>query len=135
MSTFSLVVLIIIFTVTGCPDTGVTPNLLNSPELLIPSDGTRTIDTTPEFRWNTVEGASGYEWQIAPSENLMEVEVQTLKTSSYTPSTALKLAKYYWRVRALSENGTRGEWSISMNLEIAVSASISTYKFANHANL
>ncbi len=35
---------------------------------LSPADGATTTDTTPALRWNSVEGATGYELQIAGSE-------------------------------------------------------------------
>ena len=86
---------------------------------LSPTDGSRTTDTTPEFRWTAVDGAVKYQIQIAGSaadlagSQTVNVNVGT----SYTPTTALtNLQTHYWRVRAVDGEEQAGAWSRTQTL-------------------
>ena len=86
---------------------------------LSPTDGSRTTDTTPEFRWTAVDGAVKYQIQIAGSaadlagSQTVNVNVGT----SYTPTTALtNLQTHYWRIRAVDGEEQAGAWSRTQTL-------------------
>ncbi len=87
---------------------------------LSPSDGSTTTDTTPTFSWNSVEGAKGYELQIAGSRAGVETAPATSVTgTSYTPTSALtNLQTHYWRVRAKDGDGQHGAWSAINSLSV-----------------
>ncbi len=87
---------------------------------LSPTNDSAIMDTTPTFSWNSVEGAAGYEVQIAESragvENAVPVEASA---ASYTPTTALtNLQTHYWRVRAKDGDGQSGAWSAINSLSV-----------------
>ena len=83
---------------------------------LSPTDGSRTTDTTPEFRWTAVDGAVKYQIQIAGSAADLEgsppVDDKNVNGTSYTPTTALMNQQlHYWRVRAVDGEEQAGAWS------------------------
>ena len=76
-----------------------------------PLNGQLTNDSTPEFRWNMVSGAAGYEFQIS-NTTTFPTSVHTGDVTTYTPSAPLELqGKQYWRVRALNAKNEPGTWS------------------------
>ena len=87
---------------------------------LSPADETSTTDTTPGLSWNAVEGAAGYEVQIADSEaGLASAQSVEVSGTSYTPSTALTNNQtHYWRVRAKDGDGQHGAWSAINSLSV-----------------
>ena len=87
---------------------------------LVPTDGSSTTDTTPTFSWNAVEGAAGYELQIAGSQAGVETSPATIVAgTSYTPTSALTKGKtHYWRVRAKDGAGQYGYWSGVQSLRV-----------------
>ena len=87
---------------------------------LSPADGATTTDTTPALSWNAVEGATGYEVQIAGSEGgLDSAQAVEAGGTSYTPTTALTNNQtHYWRVRAKDGDGQHGAWSAIISLSI-----------------
>ena len=91
---------------------------------LSPANGSATTDTTPTFSWNTVEGAAGYELQIAGSEaGLASAQAVEVSAASYTPTTALtNLQTHYWRVRAKDGDGQYGTWSAVQSLAVNIGA-------------
>ena len=118
MKTLILLGSIILVLFSGCifsPDVD-----LGTMNGLVPTDGSSTTDTTPTFSWNSVEGAVGYELQIADSEAGVETAPTTSVTgTSYTPSTALtNLQTHYWRVRAKDGDGQYGAWSAINSLSV-----------------
>ena len=88
---------------------------------LSPSSGTYTADTTPAFSWDAVADASGYEIQIAGSQNgLPGAEAVTVTgTATYTPGTALTNNEtHYWRVCAVDGDNQKGAWSAVSSLNV-----------------
>ncbi|MBE7437730.1 MAG: hypothetical protein HS115_04675 [Spirochaetales bacterium] len=67
------------------------------------------------FSWQAVNGAAGYEIQLADA---MDFAGTVLQMVSYDPSTELKLEPgiFFWRVRAFDREGRRGHWSIPRQL-------------------
>ena len=83
---------------------------------LIPAD---ISNTTPTFSWTAIDGAAKYELQLADSEAALSgatpVEVDT---ASYTLGTALtNETTYYWRVRAVNDDGYAALWSETRNFQ------------------
>lgn len=81
----------------------------DAPTPLTPTNGSTTTNTLPRFTWTAVSGADHYEIQfdiINPPENTYEVY-----TTNFTPPGPLLYYTYYWRVRAIDENGIPSVWS------------------------
>ena len=91
---------------------------------LSPSDGITTTDTTPALSWNAVEGAAGYEVQIADSEaGVANAQAVEAGGTSYTPTSALTNNQtHYWRVRAKDGDGQYGTWSAVQSLAVNIGA-------------
>ncbi len=91
---------------------------------LSPADGATTTDTTPALSWNAVEGAAGYEVQIADSEaGLASAQSVEVSAASYTPTTALtNNTTHHWRVRAVDGDGQYGTWSAIQRLAVNIGA-------------
>ena len=88
---------------------------------LNPANGSSTTDTTPEFSWTAVAGATRYEIQIADSAADLagSQSVDVNDGTSYTPTTALtNLQMYHWRVRAVDGDGQPGAWSGTQTLNV-----------------
>ena len=87
---------------------------------LVPTDGSSTTDTMPTFSWNAVEGAKGYELQIAGTRAGVETAPATsVAGTSYTPTSALTKGKtHYWQVRAKDGAGQYGAWSGVQSLRV-----------------
>ena len=74
--------------------------ILTTPVLTSPSDASFTADTTPDFAWSAIEGATAYDIDIATDTAFNNiVQTSSPSTNSYT-ATALGNDIYYWRVRA-----------------------------------
>lgn len=132
-SRLSAMVLITIFSVLACPTEF---NPLQIPQPIAPTDGMRTTNTIPELIWAMVESATGYELQIAMSETALDkAEVQIVDINFYQPGTALAVATYYWRVRTVTGDERRGDWSAPSKLEIFASSLVSDYTLPNYVPL
>ncbi len=94
-----------------------------------PPDGSTVSDTTPELRWDAVEGAESYEVQVADSEAGVTGATATLvTTNSYTHATALSDdEKLFWRVRAKDGGGQYSAWSSIFDLTYVDQFLIDTY--------
>jgi putative hemolysin len=89
-----------------------------APALLSPSNGSSTCDDTPTFDWSSVSGATSYRIQVDNSSTFSSPEIDTTTSSSdYTPTTALALDTYYWRVLAINVCG-EGSWSAPWSFTI-----------------
>ena len=86
---------------------------------LSPADGATVIDSTPELSWDVVNGAIGYEVQVADTEaGVAGATAIGVTTNSYTHATPLSVSeKLYWRVRAQDADGQYGTWSSTVYLE------------------
>lgn len=97
------------------------------PVLQSPANGGNTEDTTPDFEWDDVAGATGYQLQVSVSPEFAETSVDvTVSTSKYEFSTApLGLGTYHWRVRTQGGSEKWSEWSSAFSFTV-VSASVDT---------
>ena len=85
---------------------------LPAPFLQTPENNASDVVHTPTFTWKPVAGASGYEFMLDTKSNF-----STAITRSNIPTNELRLVQpldentiYYWRVRAINEEGT-SDWS------------------------
>jgi hypothetical protein len=84
-----------------------------------------TILTTPEFRWDRVEGASLYQLLISARADFDTLAVDiTTPNTAFTPLEALTPGTYYWRVGVHRDGFGSPTWSaieqVSLNLPIPV---------------
>jgi hypothetical protein len=89
------------FTLKTRPVTPVTVN---------PEDGESSTETRPEFRWQPVDGASGYRFQLARDWAFKEIilDVYVGATNHYKlpkNQQGLPPHAYYWRVASLDKSG------------------------------
>ncbi len=72
-----------------------------------PASGVTTADTTPTFKWESVSGAVSYELEVDDSVDFAEPLLirQTTQGVSFTPGAPLPPGTFYWRVRAILDDG------------------------------
>jgi hypothetical protein len=76
-----------------------------------PVNNAFTKDNTPTVSWEAIGAAVEYRLQIDDNSNFASPIVDlTMTATSYTPTSALGDAKYYWRVRARNAAGNWGGW-------------------------
>jgi len=94
------------------------PTIPGIPVQKSPANGQLINDPTPEFRWNTVTGAVGYEFQLSATGTFSS-SVLTGNVTSYTPPVSLdQQGKYFWHVRALNAKNEPGTWSPVWNFSL-----------------
>jgi hypothetical protein len=91
---------------TGQKQRGLTLDIFDappqSPDLLLPVDGTTYASTTPTLSWSGVEQGQGYVVQVARDPAFTDIVLeQPVTGTSFTPVATLDTAtNYWWRVRA-----------------------------------
>ena len=90
----------------------ITPPKPVAPLLASPLSASATNDNTPTFTWNSVPYGATYEIQFSISSAFSPLpDSHTTSELSFTPSTPLTDAKYYWRVRAFNSAAVFSSWS------------------------
>eukprot|EP00913_Durusdinium_trenchii_P010881 g10210.t1 len=81
-----------------------------APTLITP--GATTVDTSPEFRWQPVDGASAYEFSLYDvARGALIASANGLKGQSHTPATTLGAGRAYQAfVRPVGAEGNPGLW-------------------------
>ena len=80
------------------------------PVLTSPADGATDTTGTPTFTWEAATNGTTYQIQVDNDSDFSSPEFDdTAATTNRTP--ALANGVYYWRVRAVTINGTPGAWS------------------------
>lgn len=93
------------------------PAPFEPPQLDLPADNLAMTDVATFFRWHQVGGAIDYEIQLSRSGDFESPVVFNVRSEVvkpyYMPSDAELPAngKWYWRVRAVEEDGL-GQWSV-----------------------
>ena len=82
-----------------------------APSLLSPALGALINDTTPTFEWSAWPGADNYELQYATDFLTNPVTISNIRATSYTLTTPLADATWFWRVRAGNNVGDVTDWS------------------------
>lgn len=94
-----------------------------SPVPLHPTAETSANRNATTFAWESIPEASGYQLQVAHTEDFSEIDVDlTLDlTTSLTLYKALPqdVSPLYWRVRSLFPRSTPGPWSDAVAFEIS----------------
>jgi photosystem II stability/assembly factor-like uncharacterized protein len=83
--------------------------------LCSPACGSQDIILTPNFAWGAVEGATGYEVQLSPTETFTVgvVKGKTMVSAWVCPTTLDYASTYYWRVRA-EKDTVYSDWTYCM---------------------
>lgn len=101
-----------------------------SPMPLHPTEETSANRNATTFAWEPIPEASGYQLQVARSEDFSDVDVDlTLdQTTSLTLYKTLPQegSTLHWRVRSLFPHSTPGPWSESIPFEISPTAAPET---------
>ncbi|MCF7803613.1 MAG: hypothetical protein K9N46_02200 [Candidatus Marinimicrobia bacterium] len=93
-----------------------------------PSSGASVSTLRPQFSWGAIDAATGYEIEVASDEEYSSILWKNANISESTaqyPSVGAEPLEYddsyYWRVRALNEDGPLGDFSGSFNFSISAS--------------
>ncbi len=89
----------------------------------IPQNLTTSITSaTPTFRWDIVEGAESYDLQVStdPGFGSTVINVSPTRQNSYTHTSTLANATYYWRVRAKRNGSVTNNWSPSQTFTLSL---------------
>jgi len=92
-----------------------TTALLDVTELCSPVCGGQDIILTPNFSWDKVDGATGYEVQLATTETFTAgmVKGKTTVNAWVAPDPLEYATTYYWRVRALKDS-VYSDWTVCL---------------------
>jgi hypothetical protein len=83
----------------------------SAPVRIRPLDDSCTSDTTPDFDWAVVDGATQYQIQVDNNVGFGSPEInQNVDNPWYTPAAAMPGGVWYWRVRAENACGD-GPWT------------------------
>lgn len=97
----------------------------DSPELAGPEDGS-TVTGTPTYTWNTVAGATHYQFHYDDDDSFMDVLYTSaeLKAAALVPTQSFKPplqepGTYYWQVQSRDVNGNWSGWSEAFSVTVA----------------
>ncbi|HKZ86803.1 MAG TPA: hypothetical protein VJ793_24490 [Anaerolineae bacterium] len=79
--------------------------------------------STPTFKWDAVEGAAAYRFELATNPDFSPLlHNATVNHENYTPVSAYAPGTYYWRVRAENSQGGayQSGWSLTRTLNITL---------------
>jgi len=86
--------------------------LVATTKLCSPECGGQAIILTPNFSWDAVDGATGYDIEIATTETFTAGVVRGSSTVNAWVTEPLEYATtYYWRVRA-EKDGVLSDWTV-----------------------
>lgn len=79
-----------------------------------------TFDSTPDFSWQTVVGATSYEVYVSNRSTAQMVLNPTgITQTQWTPAVSMAVGDYRWWVRARGQSGTPGVWSSPYEFNIS----------------
>ncbi|MCB0902021.1 MAG: hypothetical protein KDB83_07880, partial [Actinobacteria bacterium] len=97
------------------------PMVANAAPLPAPSPNTPTADAVvdqPVFSWAAVDDAKHYEIEVALDDQFVTVtdpddeqDPRVVHGTTYVPTYSYTAKTHYWHVRAVSQDGARGQWS------------------------
>lgn len=86
------------------------------PVFSAPTNSVLLNTSTPELVWSAVPDAHTYELQIDNQANFSSPELNQIGLgTNYTVLSSLPEGRWYWRIRAVNEQGLVGTWSSSRN--------------------
>ena len=93
---------------------------LVAPTLIAPADESTVTTLEPVLEWSSVDGAEGYQLQVATDDNFNNVVIDLSSLNDVSTMVTLPSEDiYYWRVRATagSENGPwSAEWEFTVEV-------------------
>ena len=83
------------------------------PVLVSPADSTGDLIGDIILVWNPIEGIQTYQLQVARDVNFSQIilDENIQSENSKTITLSEEIAKYFWRVRAITDGGTMSNWS------------------------
>jgi hypothetical protein len=88
----------------------------DSPNLTFPENEITGMDTSVTFKWNVVENAQNYYFQLSSNSSFSNLTAdKELSDTTLTINDLEKGVNYYWRVRAENSEGELGPWSSLFN--------------------
>ncbi|MEJ2536006.1 MAG: Ig-like domain-containing protein, partial [Calditrichia bacterium] len=91
------------------------------PELLSPADGSTTTDDTPTFTWSATAGTGGtYTLQYSKYSDFSAgvATYSNIFSTSFTPTTGLDQAVWYWRAQAFDPAGNPSGYQTPFSVTI-----------------
>ena len=95
-------------------------------ELELPGNGEVATTSNPTFKWGLIEGAAKYEIQVSNAEDFSEImwsSSEIIKNSTEYPKSGTEPLNYgqsyFWRVRALGEESSLGDFSAPFSFELS----------------
>jgi hypothetical protein len=94
------------------------------PTLLSPRDGMEITDVASYFAWLPTPGVSSYDIQLAMDQDFTRVYVAKRTKDKgyhkhlYFPKDLLPAGAYWWRVRAVRDDGGEGPWSAVARVQV-----------------
>jgi formylglycine-generating enzyme required for sulfatase activity len=89
-----------------------------------PADSGTTIDTTPLLEWDDITGVATYEVEVNTASDFTGTEVEDETGLSLSQHGVVPVldnnATYYWRVRAVNEDGKAGTWSTGTSFTVDI---------------
>ncbi len=99
--------------IAGQWSTPIVFTVLSTPQNITPSGA--TFDTTPEIRWDAVEGAANYDVWVThrrgPGDSPVVLRDRFVSGTSRTPETDFVPGSYVVWVRAIAADGSVSQWS------------------------
>ncbi|PKP00714.1 MAG: hypothetical protein CVU11_17065 [Bacteroidetes bacterium HGW-Bacteroidetes-6] len=98
-----------------------------APELAAPTNNQAGVAPNVELDWNAVAGQLGvhYEAQLSMDEAFTNPAVFTTELTAFRMSNLLFGTQYFWRVRAIDNQGT-SDWSFSWSFTVLDQTSLSS---------
>ncbi len=83
-----------------------------------PADGATIEDTTPEFRWSSVQGGTEYRLRVGRDASFSSVALDVnVAGTSHTPAAVLANGTYWWMVQA-HNTCAWGDWSATWKVTV-----------------
>jgi photosystem II stability/assembly factor-like uncharacterized protein len=102
------------FTITWTFKVALAPE---APTIVYPAPGSADINPSGPvtFRWGSTSNTSRYQIQVALVQSFARVvfDDSTVTTTAKLVSPLAHATRYFWRVRGISANGIKGQWSDS----------------------
>lgn len=92
-------------------------NITDAPELTTPANNSTNLSPKVAFRWNSLQNATSYAYQISESPNFINPITDTIPQTFKTLYGFLFNHKYYWRVKGIG-NANTSSWSEIYNFTI-----------------
>ncbi len=92
----------------------------------VDDDNTANVDT-PQFQWEAITNASGYQVQVSKNADFSSIQMdEQSTTSNFTTPAFPSSGTYYWRVRPIDIHGSEGAWSSAQPLNLLLPPASST---------